>query len=51
MEKVICLLKEEKRTNGTVKDKHGVKYENMKFEDIQSDNENNNKDEINKTLN
>ena len=51
LENVICLLKEEKGANDTVKYKSGVKYENMKFEDIQSDNENNNKDEINKTLN
>ena len=42
LEKVICLLKEGKWANGTVKDKCGVKYGNMKFEDINSNTEDNN---------
>ena len=39
-------VKKRKGENDTVEDKRGVKYENMKFEDTNSNTEDNNEDEI-----
>ena len=37
LEKVVCLIKEERGANDAVEDKRGKKYENMKFEDVSDD--------------
>ena len=46
LEKVICLIKEEQGANDTVEEKRGIKYENMKFDDITNKSESNTEDKI-----
>ena len=46
LEKVICLIKEEQGANDTVEEKRGIKYENMKFDDITNKSDSNTEDEI-----
>ena len=39
LEKVVCLIKEERGANDAVEDKRGKKYENIKFEDVSDESE------------
>ena len=46
LEKVICLIKEEGGANDTVEEKRGIKFENMKFDDVSHESDSNNEEEV-----